>query len=51
MTLEKAIQRLKEQVDYAASQRWIYNPVAWALYQVWKEADKDSWKKKEQEGE
>ena len=39
MTLNKAIERLTIKYTYAVSQKWIHNPLAWALYQVWKEAE------------
>ena len=35
----KAIADLYEQYDWAKSQAWIYDPLAWALYHVWKKFD------------
>ena len=40
MTWEKAIRVFLKKYDYAVTQEWIINTVAWALYQTWKEADK-----------
>lgn len=40
MTLEKAIERLKTEYERAKSLSYVINPLAYALYQVWKEADK-----------
>ena len=40
MRLSPAIKHLKEQYEYAKTQSWIHNPLAWALYQVWKEAER-----------
>lgn len=40
MTLEKAIKLLQQEYDRASRLAFIKNPVAYALYQVWKKADK-----------
>lgn len=40
MTWKKAIVVFLKKYDYAVTQEWIINKVAWALYQTWKEADK-----------
>lgn len=40
MTPEKAIERLKAEYERAKSLSYVVNPLAYALYQVWKEADK-----------
>ena len=40
MTLEKAIELLRSEYEYAKRQKWIKNPLAYALFQVWKIADK-----------
>lgn len=40
MTLQKAISLLKEKYSNALKSEYICNPLAYALYQVWKEADK-----------
>lgn len=40
MTLEKAIERLKAEYERAKSLSYVVKPLAYALYQVWKEADK-----------
>ena len=39
MDLEKAIKILKEEYEFAKKQGWIRNPLAYALYEVWKRAD------------
>ena len=40
MSLEKAIKLLQQEYDRASRLAFIKNPVAYALYQVWKKADK-----------
>lgn len=39
MTLEKVIEKLKKEYEKAKGQKWIINPLAYALYQIWKEVD------------
>lgn len=39
MTLEKAIERLKAEYEMAEKLEHIRNPLAYALYKVWKIAD------------
>ena len=39
MTIEKAIRELGKQYGIAKTLDYVRNPVAWALYQVWKMAD------------
>lgn len=39
MTLEKAIKMLEEEYERAKKNEWVRNPLAYALYQVWKKAD------------
>lgn len=39
MTLEKALNRVKEEYERALKLDFVRNPLAWALYQVWKKAD------------
>ena len=39
MTLKKAINLLEEEYERAKKLEWVRNPLAWALYQVWKKAD------------
>ena len=41
MTLHKAIKLLQEKFFWAREQRWIRKPMAWALYEVWKMADRE----------
>lgn len=38
--LEKAIQRVRVYYVEAKHMPQIHNPIAWALYQAWKEADR-----------
>lgn len=45
MTLERAIELLRLEYSLAEQQKWIRNPLAYALYQVWKVADKKGVKK------
>lgn len=40
MTLEKAIKLLQQEYDRASRLAFIKNPIAYALFQVWKMADK-----------
>lgn len=40
MRLETAIKLLTEEYEKAKGLKHIYNPIAYALYQVWKEADR-----------
>lgn len=39
ISLEKAIELLKKEYEKAEGMDFIYNPIAYALYQVWKMAD------------
>lgn len=39
MTLEKAVKLLEAKYERAKKMEYVQNPLAWALYQVWKEAD------------
>ena len=39
MTLDKAIELLKEEYEHAKKIEYIKKPLAYALYQVWKKAD------------
>jgi hypothetical protein len=41
MTLEKAIELLKTEYEKASESNYVYNPLAYALYQVWKIADSE----------
>lgn len=40
MSLEKAIKLLQQEYDRVSRLAYVKNPVAYALYQVWKKADK-----------
>lgn len=39
MTIEKAIEMLRAEYERAKRLPFVMNPLAWALYQVWKIAD------------
>jgi hypothetical protein len=39
--INKAIRLLQEEYEKAKKQNWIHNPLAYALYQVWRMADAD----------
>ena len=39
VSLEKAIEMLKAEYERASKLEFVYDPLAWALYQVWKIAD------------
>lgn len=41
MNLERAIELLKDKYEEAKGISYVVNPLAWALYQVWKEAADD----------
>jgi hypothetical protein len=41
MTLEKAKQLLDEEYERAKRLDYVINPLAYALHQVWKKADKE----------
>ena len=40
MTLEQAIAEIKAEYDKASDSDYVRNPLAYALYQVWKKADR-----------
>ena len=39
MTIEKAIKMLEEEYERAKKLDWVRNPLAYALFKVWKKAD------------
>ena len=41
MTLEKAIRLLEKEYEKVKCLEWVHNPIAYALYRVWKMADED----------
>jgi hypothetical protein len=41
MTLEQAKELLNWQYEKAKNMEYVQNPLAWALHQVWKVADKE----------
>lgn len=41
MTLEQAITLLRKWYEKAQKSEYVQFPLAWALYQVWREADKE----------
>ena len=48
MSIEEAIRLLRAQYEKDKQCAWIYNPVAHALYEVWKKADVQPKFKKQQ---
>lgn len=40
MTLDRAIKLLEAEYEKAKKLEWVHNPIAYALYKVWKLADK-----------
>ena len=47
MNLEKAIAMLKKEYEMALTLDYVRNPLAWALYRVWKKADERKYYGKE----
>lgn len=41
MTLEKAIELLKYKYEVGKKSVYVNDPLAWALYQVWKKVDSE----------
>ena len=41
MTLDKAKKLLEEEYEKAKKLEFVYNPTAYALYQVWRKADRE----------
>lgn len=41
MTLKKAIKLLETEYERAKKMEYVRNPLAWALFQVWKKADSE----------
>ena len=41
MKIETAINKIQKEYERAKNLEFVRNPMAYALYQVWKEADKD----------
>lgn len=41
MTLEKAIKLLEQEYERAKNLEFVHNPLAWALYRVWRQADSE----------
>ena len=46
MTLQEAIKLLEEEYERAKGFKHIFNPLAYALYQVWKKADEEFHRRK-----
>ena len=40
MTLEQAIELLRQEYERAKNMEYVQKPLAWALFQVWKKADR-----------
>ena len=49
MTIEKAVDKLIEEWKDARKQEFVNDPVAYALHQVWKEAEEERRKRMEEE--
>ena len=47
MRIETAIEKLKEKYEKAQKIEYVRDPVAWALFHVWKMADEDGRNKRE----
>lgn len=45
MTLEKAVKLLEEKYEQAQKMEYVQKPLAWALYQTWKEVDSMKYEK------
>ena len=45
MKIETALRRLLKEYESAKNIEYVRDPVAWALYQVWKIADEDGRRK------
>lgn len=47
MTIEQALKKIQKKYDQAQNNKWVIKPLAYALYQVWREADsehvRDTW--------
>lgn len=50
MTLDEAIEVLKEMYETALKMPFVFNPIAWALYQTWKVADIKGRRRDDQSG-
>lgn len=44
MTLEQAIELLKKEYERAKKMEYVQRPLAWALFQVWKKAERSKLK-------
>ena len=51
MTLAKAIEMLVKEYERAKHIEYVQKPLAWALFQVWKQADKEEKKKGERDND
>lgn len=47
MTLDRAIGILKEEYQKALGLRWVWSPIAYAMYQSWKRVDEAEQKESE----
>lgn len=48
MTLEKVVKLLEAKYEQAQKIEYVQNPLAWALYQVWKEVDSMKYEKQKE---
>ena len=46
MKIETAVKLLMKEYERAKTLEWVRNPVAWALYQVWRKADEEKLQRK-----
>ena len=44
MTLKKAIKLLEEEYERAKKLDWVRNPLAYALFKVWRMSDTEGWR-------
>lgn len=49
MTLQKATKKIEDEYEKAKKLEWVNNPLAYALYQVWKEANRSVGRKTKDE--
>lgn len=49
MDIEKVIEQIREQYEAAKKTNWVQRPLAYALWQVWKEVDRKERRREESE--
>ena len=50
MTLEEAIEIVREEYQKAIDLPWVWSPIAYAMYEAWKRIDNAERKKKHERG-